>query len=68
MASIHTVVGVVGVDVDAVYRHGQAAQLNATLVALPPQVQSNGNVTPAELLSLDEAPIELTSVQLEGAA
>jgi predicted phage baseplate assembly protein len=68
MASIHTVVGVVGVDVDAFYRHGQAAQLNATLVALPPQVQSNGNVTPAELLSLDEAPIELTSVQLEGAA
>jgi predicted phage baseplate assembly protein len=68
MASIHTVSGVVAVDVDAFYRDGQPVQLNATLVALPPELQSDGSMAPAELLCLNEAPIDLTSVQLEGVA
>jgi hypothetical protein len=65
MACIHTVPGVVAVDVDAFYRDGQPVQLSATLVALPPELQSDGSTTAAELLYLNDAPIELTSVQLE---
>ena len=68
MASVHTVSGVVAVDVDAFYRDGQPAQLNATLVASPPQMQPDGSTSAAELLCLDTAPIDLESIHLEGVA
>jgi hypothetical protein len=56
---MHSVPGVIAVDVNALYRIGDAAVPNARLAAAFPRVGSDGNVEAAELLMLDPRPVAL---------
>jgi hypothetical protein len=57
IVAIQTVPGVVAVDVDKLYRTGQAAVLNRRLVAELPKIGTDGEMVAAELLTLDPAPL-----------
>lgn len=59
VAVMHSVPGVVAVDVNALYRVGDPAVLNPRLAAAFPRVGSEGNVDAAELLMLDPRPVGL---------
>jgi predicted phage baseplate assembly protein len=61
VAVMHSVVGVDGVDVNALYRAdpGALPSVTARLFAFPAQLQDDGSVTPAEILTLDTGPLEL---------
>jgi hypothetical protein len=61
VAVMHEVTGVEGVDVNALYRAdpGALPSLTARLWAFPAQVQNDGTMTPAEILTLDEGPLQL---------
>jgi hypothetical protein len=61
MAVIHTVTGVVAADVDLLYRAdpGAIPDLIERLFAFPAQPQSDGTITPAELLTLDPGTVTL---------
>lgn len=56
---IHSVAGVSAVDLNALYRIGDAAKTNARLAAAFPRAGSQGLFEPAELLTLDPRPLEL---------
>lgn len=56
---IQTVQGVLAVDVNALYRIGDAAVLNARLAAAYPRAGTDGTVDAAELLMLDPRPVTL---------
>lgn len=60
MAVVHRTQGVVAVDVDELRRSDQAATqpLRARLVAAPPEVDGE-TVTPAEILTLDAAALDI---------
>lgn len=63
-ATIHAVPGVVAADINMLYRKGklikfQKPQPRPRLFATLPVVQSDGSVTPAEMLTLDPSPIDL---------
>ncbi|MCP5118244.1 MAG: putative baseplate assembly protein [bacterium] len=61
IATVHSVTGVVAVDVDHLYR---TTPPNATLIAhpvlpsAPPDLDADGNAIGAELLTLEDGPIE----------
>jgi predicted phage baseplate assembly protein len=61
MSVMHSVTGVVAVDVDQLYRAdpGAPPALSGRLFAFPVQEQANGNVLPAELLTIDPGPVNL---------
>lgn len=56
---VHSVQGVVAVDVNALHRVGEAKKLHPRLAAAYPRVGAKGNVDAAELLMLDASPLEL---------
>ncbi len=56
---MHSVQGVVAVDVNTLHRVGEPNKLNARLAAAYPRVGSEGNVDAAELLMLDALPLAL---------
>jgi predicted phage baseplate assembly protein len=53
IAQIQSIPGVVAVDLDKLYRVGEAAILNDRLIAASPQPGADGTITPAELLTLE---------------
>jgi hypothetical protein len=57
IAAIQAVPGVAAVDVDALYRTGQAAVPSRRLVAELPKIGADGEMVAAELLTLDPAPL-----------
>jgi predicted phage baseplate assembly protein len=59
MAVLQDVAGVQAVEVDALYRFGEAPILNSFLPAAVPQPGMNLNQTTAELLTLDPRPVDL---------
>jgi hypothetical protein len=61
MAVMQGVAGVAGANVTALYRldPGASPALDARLFAYPPQLQPDGTVTAAELLTLDAAPVSI---------
>jgi hypothetical protein len=61
LATIQGVPGVLAVDLDHLYRQvpGETPAWNARLAAALPEITPAGAVTPAEILSLDPAPLEL---------
>lgn len=59
IALIQNTPGVVAVDMNALYRTGESAALNARLAAAAPRAGSTGEVSAAELLTLDPRPLEL---------
>ena len=59
IAILQNVVGVVAVDLDNLYRTGQTVQLNSRLGAELPNGGDPASLKPAELLTLDPAPIDL---------
>ncbi len=59
VSAMHSVQGVVGVDVNALYRVGEPKRLRARLAAAYPRAGADGNVDAAELLMLDASPLEL---------
>jgi hypothetical protein len=65
MAVMQKVRGVVAVDVDKLYFTGTApgAQPPAALIAALPKPGANANVSAAELLTLDPAPIDLKVIE-----
>lgn len=56
---MHSVAGVLAVDLNALYRIGDAAIPNARLAAAFPRAGSQGLFEPAELLTLDPRPLDL---------
>jgi predicted phage baseplate assembly protein len=58
-AVMQNVPGVVAVDINKLYRTGSAEKLNSFLSAFAPRAGDNAGVSPAELLTLDAAPLEL---------
>ena len=64
MAVIQATPGVVAVDVDELYRldPGATPSLVARLFALPPQLQADGSVSAAELLTIDPAALVLEAM------
>jgi hypothetical protein len=58
MSVIHSVEGVVAVDVDALYRSGEPAVRNPRLPAAVP-APGDEEVLAAELLTLDPSPVDL---------
>jgi predicted phage baseplate assembly protein len=59
LAVMHAVPGVVGVDLDYLYRSDTRVALHDRLLAALPTVQADGTVAAAELLTLDAAPLAL---------
>ncbi len=59
--TIHSIAGVVAVDVNALYRIGAPAIPNARLAAAVPRAGTDGFIEPAELLMLDPRPVALTT-------
>jgi hypothetical protein len=61
MSVIHGVTGVDGVDVNELYRldPGATPGITARLFAFPAQIQSDGTVKPAELLTLGQSSLSL---------
>jgi hypothetical protein len=64
MATLQGVPGVVAVDVDELYRldPGATPALVARLFARPPQLQADGSVSAAELLTIDPAALVLEAM------
>ena len=64
MATLQAVPGVVAVDVDELYRldPGATPDLIARLFAKPPQLQADGSVSAAELLTIDPAALVLEAM------
>jgi predicted phage baseplate assembly protein len=60
VALMQNVAGVIAVDVDALFRTGDAAMLNPRLVAAFPRSGEDGTVSAAELLTLDSRPVNLS--------
>lgn len=60
IALMHNVAGVIAVDVDALFRTGDAAIMNPRLAAGFPQAGADGTVSAAELLTLDPRPVDLS--------
>jgi hypothetical protein len=58
-AVMQKVAGVVAVDINKLYRTGAAETLNSFLAAFAPRAGDDAGVLPAELLTLDAAPLEL---------
>ena len=58
-AVMHSVPGVVGVDMDALHRSAVSAVLHDRLLAALPVMQTDGQLQVAELLMLDPAPLAL---------
>jgi predicted phage baseplate assembly protein len=59
LAAMQSVVGVVAVDMNELYRVEETPGLNSRLLAAMPQAGTEGSVQPAELLILDPSPIDL---------
>jgi predicted phage baseplate assembly protein len=59
LAVMHSVPGVLGVDMDALHRSTAPARLHDRLLAARPARQTNGRLQVAELLLLDPAPLVL---------
>jgi predicted phage baseplate assembly protein len=59
LAVMHAVPGVVGVDLDYLYRSDTRVALHDRLLAALPTVPADGTVAAAELLTLDAAPLAL---------
>lgn len=59
VAVMQGVDGVEAVDIDKLYRHGEAEIMNTLLVAKLPDFETDNGIKAAELLTLDPAPIEL---------
>ena len=59
LAVIHAVPGVVGVDLDHLYRSAAPVALHDRLLAALPCMQADGTLRAAELLTLDPAPLAL---------
>jgi hypothetical protein len=59
MAVMQAVEGVIAVDVTALYRKGSKVFLNFQIAAAVPQPGTDGAISPAELLTLDLAPMNL---------
>jgi hypothetical protein len=57
-AALHEVEGIVGVDVDALYREGDADEPNSLLFAFTPR-PGGVDIIPAELLTLSSDPVSL---------
>jgi predicted phage baseplate assembly protein len=58
-AVMHSVPGVLGVDMDALHRSAVSAVLHDRLLAALPVMQTDGQLQVAELLMLDPAPLAL---------
>jgi hypothetical protein len=62
IAAIHSVAGIVGVDLDLLYRTtepGAAETLHGRLFAQPVTLAPDGTLVAAEILTLDPGPVEL---------
>lgn len=59
MATIQGVAGVIAVDITKLYRIGYPPAMNSRLLAAVPQAGEDGNISPAELLTIDPGPINL---------
>jgi predicted phage baseplate assembly protein len=59
IAVMQRVPGIIAVDVEKLYRDGDAEVLNSRLVAASPHVDATGVLRAAELLVLDPGPMEL---------
>lgn len=59
---MHSVAGVLAVDLNALYRIGEAAVPNARLAAAFPRAGAGGILEPAELLTLDPRPLNLRTM------
>lgn len=59
VSAIQNVAGVVAVDVNKLYRSDEPEALHSLLAAAAPQPGENASEPAAELLTLDEAPLEL---------
>lgn len=59
---MHSVPGVIAVDLNALYRLGEPKRLHARLAAAYPRVGSEGTVDAAELLMLDPGPLQLSTM------
>lgn len=62
VATLHTVPGVVAVDLDLFHRVDQPATLKTALSAAPPRTSLTGDDTGAELLLLDARPLSITVI------
>jgi hypothetical protein len=62
IAVIQGVPGVVGVDLESVYRTGGAPAVNDPLLADGPGLDSSGQMLAAELLTIDPAPLDQLGV------
>ena len=62
IAAIQAVPGVIAVDVDKLYRSGSASILQQRLLAELPVLSLNGQLSAAELLTLDAAPLDQLGV------
>lgn len=62
IAVIHSIPGVVAVDVNKLFRTDSSETLKARLLAALPEVLTNGDVAAAELLTLDPAPLDQLGV------
>ena len=58
MAAVQSVSGVEAVDINALYRSGQSAALNDRLLSEPPEIAPDGSWNGAELLVLDDEPLD----------
>ncbi|MFB2976712.1 putative baseplate assembly protein [Microseira sp. BLCC-F43] len=63
IAQIQSIPGVVAVDLDKLYRVGEAAILNDRLIAASPQPGADGTITPAELLTLEPDLLDLGAIE-----
>src|SRR5262249_35415946 len=59
VATMQSVLGVIAVDVNELYRVGDTPALNARIVSAMPKLATEGPVQAAELLILDPGPIDL---------
>jgi hypothetical protein len=59
IAVMQNLPGVVAIDINKLYRSDQAEVLKSFLPSQSPQAGDDANVLPAELLTLDPAPLEL---------
>ena len=63
IAQIQSIPGVVAVDLDKLYRVGEAAILNDRLIAASPQPGADGTITPAELLTLEPDLLDVGAIE-----
>jgi predicted phage baseplate assembly protein len=62
IAAVQAVPGVLAVDVDKLYRSSSAATLETRLLAALPEIGTDGALVGAELLTLDDAPLDALGV------